>query len=135
MADWPPFTEPPDPSRNVFPSSRSLARMSGYSPSHMAKLARGDFGTGRGHVDFPFRSGRDGKTYPSRRLPPSELRYLVLLVHSMKHDDMTVRGIRHRLGELGIQRSIGAISGYLADWPCRCNVQGCTPEQADALDG
>ena len=120
-ATWPPHTDAPEWKRNTWPSSRALARMSGYSASHMAKLARGS-------AHFPHRRGLDGKTYPGHRLTSDELETVVLLVHGLRHDGMSVRQIKSHLHELGIWRSTGSISGYLTAWPCRCNVRTCTPE-------
>ncbi len=127
--EWPPVIDDPGKA-NIFPfSSRSLAAMSGYSASHMAKFPRS------ASASFPFRRGRDGKTYPSRPLTAEQHQTLVLLVHGMKHDGLPLRAIQRRLREFGVHRSIGAISGYLNAWPCRCNVRTCTPEQQEHIGG
>ncbi|URM90390.1 hypothetical protein LUW75_10740 [Streptomyces sp. MRC013] len=62
----------------------------------------------------------DGKSYPDRRLTPSDRTRLVSAVHRLKHlEGLSVREIVARLAEdYGIRRSVGWTSEALRKWTC-----------------
>ncbi len=64
-------------------------------------------------------TGRDGKTYPRRRLTRAERARLIIDAHRLVHGDrLSVRAAQEVLAASGVRRSRGAIAADLARFTC-----------------